>query len=76
MITLLIIVLWIAVALIYAIQFQIVKDYQPIEVRKLWMVACDNETKVIQFGTVKLECYVLEKKYSIFDFKHIFRRYK
>lgn len=69
MFILLIILVWIAVALIYALQFQICRDYQPNRVRDLWMVYADYDSQVVKYGTEHLECHL--QRYSIFDWKRI-----
>ena len=60
MITLLIILAFIVVALIYALQFQIVRDYQPyINIHRVF-----NRSRVHNYGC-KLN------RYSIFDWKRV-----
>lgn len=76
MITILIILAFIAVALIYALQFQIVRDYQPIKYYLTKRNAYTDYKVAYMIGWIKnidikmiYQCNL--KRYSIFDFNKL-----
>lgn len=69
MFTLLVIVVWVAIAGIYLLQFQIVKDYQSEERGYYYEVITDNSTNYYPVEGIYYDCNLI--RYSIFDWKRI-----
>lgn len=69
MIILAIILVWPAMALIYALQFQVVRDYQPDERGYYYEVIADNGTAYYPVEGIYYDCQLV--RYSILDLKRI-----